>query len=867
MRRAPGPSPVPMSSVFSLEVTPNIPARLARLEDLAGNLWYGWDATTRSLFSRLHPALWDAVGHSPKAMLKRIDEQRLAAAATDPVFLNTFNRVLSAFDTYLHEPIPGHGLALSDAGGLVAYFCAEFGFHESLPIYSGGLGILAGDHCKAASDMQLPFVAVGLLYRQGYFTQTIDGDGNQHSAYFDSAFEDMPIHPVTTAGGNELFIELALGERSVWVKVWRAHIGHVHLYLLDTDVDANSERDRAIAHRLYGGDRTTRLEQELVLGLGGVRALAALGIKPTVWHLNEGHPAFLILERIRDAMRNGVDFDAALEAVAANTVFTTHTPVPAGHDHFAQATVAAQLEPYCRECGVPVEKVLALGHVPGGNGEFNMTALAIRGSRHHNGVSRIHGGVSATMLRDLWPQLSPAENPIGYITNGVHIPTFLAPEWADVFDRFLGMGWLNRLDEAQTREQIYNIPDHVFWSVRQHLKAQLLMLVRQRIRRQLQRNHESESRIDRMLRYIDPANPNVLTVGFGRRFATYKRAALLFNDLDRLRELMATAGRPVVFIFAGKAHPADEPGQDMIRAVTRVSRLPEFEGRVLMVEGYDMRFARRLVSGVDVWLNNPVYPLEASGTSGMKAGMNGVINLSVLDGWWDEGYDGQNGWALKPASAALDAQRRDREEALALYLTLQDQVLPLYYERSMQSTPADWIRVAKRSMASLLPRFNAARMVNEYTQYFYVPAARQGRVYAEHASAAAAVVAAWKARVREAWPGVTLRRLDQAARRIRFGERIVVEVAVRLNGLLPDDVAVELVLTRGLLEAGEPERRYEFVPQATAEAGTSGATGSEQPFVLELQPELCGRLDYRIRMVPRHPLLTHPFELGLMLWI
>jgi starch phosphorylase len=845
---------------FTLEVNPRIPRRLVRLEELANNLWYSWDRPTRELFARLHPTLWDAVFHSPKALLKRIDEQKLVDAAQDPVFLNSFNRILSAFDTYHSEPLRANGAASLPASDLVAYFCAEFGFHESLPIYSGGLGILAGDHCKAASDLRLPFVGVGLLYRQGYFIQRIDGEGSQHAEYFDSDFDDLPVAPVVGEDGRELHVPVELPGRTVEVKVWQARAGHVTLCLLDTDIEANGEHDRDIAHRLYGGDRTTRIEQELVLGIGGVRALAAIGLKPTVWHINEGHAAFLILERMRGVIRQGLDFRAALEAVAANTVFTTHTAVPAGHDYFAADVMRGYFEGLCRECGMAPDELHALGSLPG-KAEFNMTALAVRGSRHHNGVSRIHGEVSSRMLGELWPQIPVDENPVDYVTNGVHVPTFLALEWVDIFDRFLGYGWSQHLSDPELWKRLEELPDNIFWSVRQYLKARMIHLVRHRIRNQQLRNQVSESHVDRLLKLADPANPTVLTIGFGRRFATYKRAALLFENLDELRRITGDPERPVLFVFSGKAHPADAPGQDMIRQVVQVARMPEFEGKILLVEGYDLRLARRLVQGVDVWLNNPIYPLEASGTSGMKAGMNGVINLSVLDGWWGEGYEGDNGWAIKPAAQALEQYKRNREEAQTLYEILQDQVIPLYYARGPQGFSPEWIKVAKRSMGSILPRFNAARMLQEYVEKLYVPAAAQGRMYAADGFGAAKTVAEWKARVRAAWPKVSIRRLDVPKKRIQFGERVRVEVAMNLDGLAPADVAVELILARGALEPRGAPMRHAFAPDGTR------TEGGEHRFVLELAPELCGRLDYRIRAYPRHALLAHPFELGLMVWI
>ncbi len=839
---------------YSLEVNPRVPKRLARLEELANNLWYSWDRPTRALFAKLNPTLWDAVGHSPKALLKRIDEQRLIDAAADPAFLDSLTRVLAAFDAYHAEPPFRQNSGGFRPDDLVAYFCAEFGVHESLPIYSGGLGILAGDHCKAASDFQLPFVAVGLLYRQGYFVQTIDAEGRQRAEYHDSDFDDLPIAPVRRSDGVDLTIDVQFPGRKVYVKVWQARVGHVTIYLLDTDLPENGEREQNIAHRLYGGDRITRLEQELILGVAGARALAAVGLKPTVYHINEGHAAFLILERVRGLVQEGLPLGAAVEAVASNTVFTTHTPVPAGHDQFPEGAVM----PYLKAC-FGETAVVGLGLPPSG-GDFNMTALAIRGSRYQNGVSRIHGGVSAKMLKDFWPQADPEENPLGYVTNGVHVPTFLAPEWSEVLDRFLGVGWMHRLGHPGIWEKIRSIPDHIFWSVRQDIKARLFYMIRARMARMHTRNYGSESHLDRLLKYADPVNPNVLTIGFGRRFATYKRATLLFNDLDNLRRILADRSRQILFLFAGKAHPADEPGQELIRTLVHMSRQEEFSGRILFIEGYDLHIARRLVSGVDVWLNNPVHPLEASGTSGMKAGMNGVINLSILDGWWDEGYDGENGWAIKPASPEADAHRRDREEARTLYEILQDRVIPLYYERTEGGYSPGWIRMAKRSMASLLPRYDASRMLGEYVSKYYIPASRQGSHYSQNGFEAARAVASWKTKVRAAWNGISARRLDTPRARIQFGEAMPVEVAVKLNGLAHTDVCVELLLLRGA-GAGTPVRHtHELLP--TGEMGQG-----EWRYAVQLKPGLAGRLDYRIRIYPRHEFLTHPFETGLCAWV
>ena len=848
-------------TTFNLEVNPKIPRKLIRLEELANNLWYSWDKPTRTLFARLHPGLWDAVGHNPKVFLRRVDEKRLLDAVEDQVFLATYNRVLSAYDTYHHEMVRHNGEAHLKDSDLVAYFCAEFGFHESFPIYSGGLGILAGDHCKAASDLCVPFVAVGLLYRQGYFTQAIDSDGNQIATYSDSDFGDLPVAPALRDDGSEVRITVELPGHQVVVKVWQTIVGHVRLYLLDTDLEENEPDDRDIAHQLYGGDSTMRLKQEIILGVGGVQALQELGIKPSVWHINEGHAAFLILERARQLVTgHALDFASALEVVAANTVFTTHTPVPAGHDHFAEGMIKEYFQHFCLDLKISAADIMSLGLTPE-SPEFNMTALAIRGSRHQNGVSRIHGKVSSRICSTLWPELLPEENPMSHVTNGVHVATFLAQEWADLFDNVFGYEWRHRMSDPGFWERIDEIPDQLFWSVRQSLKSQMLQLVRFRKSAQHFRQHGSESHLDRVLKHVDSFDPNVLTIGFARRFATYKRAALLFENLDWLKEILSDSNRPVLFLFAGKAHPADQPGQDLIRQITGISHMPEFEGKVLLVEGYDLGLARRLVSGVDVWLNNPVYPLEASGTSGMKAGMNGAINLSVLDGWWGEGYDGSNGWAIKPAPVYMEEYRRNREESQTLYEILQDRVLPAYYERGKMGYSPDWVKMSKRSMATILPRFNSVRMVSEYVSKFYLPAIHQGRRYEQEDFAGAKLLSTWKKKVRSAWRGVTMRRLDVPVKCIHFGEGVKLEVALNMNGLAPEDVMVELLIRRTTKREILDYLHFKFVFNGMSTDAT------EHQFALDLSPDLCGRLDYKIRVYPSHTLLTHPLEMGLMQWL
>ncbi len=847
---------------YTLEVQPVIPPRLRRLAELANDLLYSWDRQVRGLFFRLDTELWEACGHNPKLFLRRVAQDRLERAAEDRIFMEEYNRVLSAYDTYHSAEIKTDVQELFDPReDLVAYFCAEFGFHESMQIYSGGLGILAGDHCKAASDLGIPFVAVGMLYRQGYFIQTIDGHGNQITHYTPTNFADLPITPAVADGG-EVHVHVGLPGRRVVLKVWKAKAGRVTLYLLDSDLPENTEADRRITYQLYGGDSQTRIQQEMVLGIGGVRALRALGLTPTVWHINEGHAAFLIPERCRELVHEGLDFDSALEAVAANTVFTTHTSVAAGHDIFDPKMMQAYFAEFAAEAGVGLEHFLSLGSNPTNHGGFDMTALALRGSRFRNGVSRIHGAVTARLAAYIWPQIPPEENPVGYITNGVHVPTFLAREWVNQFDMRLGGGWRNELlNGAFWAQHIEAIPDHGFWSLRQSLKSEMLTEVRQRVIFQLRRNGASEALIDRLTAHLSPAETDILTIGFARRFATYKRATLLFSDPTRLARLLSDAQRPALVIFAGKAHPHDLPAQQFIKTIHDFSRRPEFEGRIILLEGYDQALARKLVTGVDVWLNTPEYPLEASGTSGEKAGINGVVNLSVLDGWWGEGYNGENGWAITPHGPQFDPAYRDREEAQELLDILERQVIPLYYQRDGQGYPPGWVKKSKASMKSLIPRFNAQRMVMDYIRDYYSPARKHRLVMTGNQYARAREVAAWRKKLTQAWPKVRVRRLDEPAAEITAGSALPIRIALHLNGLQPDDVLVEcLVGTES--ESGEflVRDRHVFTLEKPGEDG-------DALYRLDLRPRLAGLQHYKIRVYPFHHCLSHRFEAGYMIWL
>jgi len=845
---------------FTLEVQPIIPNGLKGLKELADNLLYSWDRQVRRLLFRLDPDLWETCAHNPKVFLRRVSQIRLLEAERDSAFKEDYNRVMVTYNSY-HQTTarPDIEELLNPATDLIAYFCAEFGFHESFPIYSGGLGILAGDYCKAASDLCIPFVAVGLLYRQGYFTQTIDAYGNQIAHYAPMEFADLPVSPACDGNGAPIQIEVDMPGRTITLRVWQAKAGHIMLYLLDSDLPTNSEDDRAILYRLYGGDNNTRIQQEILLGIGGVRALRALGYRPSVWHINEGHAAFQILERCRERIASGMSFDAALELTAAGTVFTTHTPVPAGHDIFTYELIMLYFKNYIKSLDMDANAFMRLGSTEGNHHSFNMTALALRGSRFHNGVSRVHGGIASQMESYVWPQIPPAENPIGYVTNGVHLTTFMAREWINLFDmRF--SDWRSQLLNESYWNCIDDIPDHRFWSLRQELKTLMLTDIRRRTVRQSRRNGLNAAQINQIMRYIS-GSADILILGFARRFATYKRASLVFSDPERLARLLNNPERPVLLVFAGKAHPNDRPGQHLIQTLHEYARRPEFMGKVILLEGYDTALARRLVAGVDVWINTPEYPLEASGTSGQKAGINGVINLSVLDGWWAEGYNGKNGWAITPHDPRMEAPYRNRAEALELMESLEEKVVPLYYDRDHHGYSEGWVQMSKRSMKSIIPRFNAQRMVMDYVTNYYLQARDRRRALIGRDGAPAHELASWKLHVRNKWPDVALRRVDKAVAAITHGQTLIIKVSAHLNGLDARDVTVECLV-------GKLSEQEEFtVHERLTLTAEQNHDEHGQLFSLEMQPRLPGLQQYQLRVYPCHPLLSHPFEMGLMVWL
>ncbi|MGH7255883.1 MAG: alpha-glucan family phosphorylase [Nitrospirales bacterium] len=705
----------------------SFPSSIARLQELAHNLWWSWHPDARHLFESIDATLWRLTQHNPVKLLQDLKPDRLAALAEDPGFLRRYSGVLKTLDEYLtaanqwflqQHPEPPNPL--------LAYFSAEFGLHNSIPIYSGGLGILAGDHCKEASDLGIPLLGIGFMYPQGYFRQRINPEGWQEAEYYPFNQMESPIQPALAPSGDQCHVRLTMGHRTVTVVVWQIRVGRVTLYLMDTDVPDNGPAERELSARLYGGNQETRLFQEILLGIGGVRVLRALGLAPQAWHANEGHSAFLTLERIREYVAEGQSFEAAAARVRQSTVFTTHTPVPAGHDVFPHPLMDRYFQGYWDTLGLNRDTFLKLGEHPlFPDHGFNMTVLAMRLADHRNAVSREHGRVSRAMWHSLWPDKAEDEVPIRSITNGIHVPTWVAPEMNHLYCKYLSPDWVDRVDVPTLWHRVRKIPDGELWETRQALRRKLMGFIRERAR-----TGWKEWKLDaaQVLAGGTLLDPEALTIGFARRFATYKRATLIFSALSRLQHLFEDRWRPIQVIFAGKAHPADEPGRQFIHQVYAYCKDHSLGGHVAFLDDYDMHMAKYLVQGVDIWLNTPRPPLEASGTSGQKAALNGVPNLSVLDGWWAEGFDGGNGWAIPSSASLSNPEAQDQQDAECLYRILEEQVIPLFYARDGDAIPRGWIQLLKDTILTTVPRFAARRMVKEYATTFYLPAMRSSRL-------------------------------------------------------------------------------------------------------------------------------------------
>ncbi|HEX5646121.1 MAG TPA: alpha-glucan family phosphorylase [Nitrospira sp.] len=712
-----------MDTVISVNGSPvDLPPSLSRLSELAHNLWWSWTPEARQLFETIDPTLWWFTHHNPVKLLADVRPDRLAHLAEDPSFLRQYSAVFRLFDEYSANKKSWFGAQRPDmAKTTIAYFSAEFGLHTSVPIYSGGLGILAGDHCKEASDLGVPLIGIGFMYPQGYFRQRLTLEGWQEAAYAPFNREESPIQPARTPSGDICRFTVEMGSRHVTAAVWRVLVGRVPLFLIDTDVPENSPENRALSARLYGGDQEMRLCQEILLGIGGVRMLRALGIAPSIWHANEGHSAFLTLERLRELAAQGTSHAEASEVVRQSTVFTTHTPVPAGHDVFPHHLMDRYFAGYWEQLGLSRDEFLQLGETPESRGHgFNMTALVMRLSAHVNGVSREHGRVTRNMWRHFWPGLPTEQIPIRSVTNGIHAPTWISPELHNLYSKSLSPTWTNSCDDPAMWQRVMDIPDHELWAIRQTMKRKLMGFIRERARTGWMQGHLQPTQVLSRGTLLDP---EALTIGFARRFATYKRATLLFHDLERLKQLLQNRWRPVQLVFAGKAHPADEPGRYFIHEVLSFCQDHKLGGHIAFLEDYDMHVAKFLVQGVDIWLNTPRFPLEASGTSGMKAAINGVLNLSVLDGWWAEGYNGANGWGIQPLSEQADTKAQDLHDVEQLYRILEQEAVPLYYQRDRDRIPRGWLHMVKECIRTVAPQFCTTRMVKDYVGMLYTAAA------------------------------------------------------------------------------------------------------------------------------------------------
>ncbi len=845
-----------MKVLGHLTVRPNLPSRIGRLAELSYDLYWTWKPEARRLFRELHREAWERSNHDPVVVLREVDQARLEEAARDPGYLASYDRLMAEWDAYRERDTWFSRQDLSDLKSepSFAYFCAEYGWHESIALYSGGLGVLAGDHTKAASDQGVPLVAVGLYYPEGYFHQRVADDGSQEAVYVRVPPEESPITPVEGADGERVSVSVNVFGSEVLVQAWRCRIGLVEAVLLDTDIEGNAPEDRRILCRLYGGDQRTRIAQEVVLGIAGVRMLRALGVRPTSWHMNEGHSAFMALERCREYVAQGRSFAEARELVAANTVFTVHTPVAAGNDAFGFDLARHCFDGYWEELGLSATEFEDLARADHGWGDvFSMTALALRFSTERNGVARLHGETSRRIWSALWPGVPVDEVPITHVTNGVHLRTWMAPGVQELIGEVLGRDWIDDALDAAAWEPVRDLDPTRLWEVRRSLKRQSLRFLRRRLARQLRRQEASPSALAVSESLFDP---DALTIGFARRFAAYKRATLIFRDLDRLHAILADPDRPVQLVFAGKAHPADGQGQELIASIHRLSHDERFAGRVLFVEDYDMAVGRALTRGVDVWLNNPRRPLEASGTSGQKAAMNGVLNLSVLDGWWQEGYEGDNGWAIGGGRTYQDDQRGDASDADSLYALLEREVVPLYYRRDDADVPVEWLRRSSASIATVTPRFNAGRMVREYVTRFYLPASR--REQALRAGDAARRLAEWRERVRTRWGEVRVEARLASPEVEASGDRVELVARVRAPGWKADELAVEVVYSRA---ADALEQRLRVLPMQL-EREEDGHLVYRARFA----PELSGRLAYGVRAYPVNDSLHHAPDAHAITW-
>jgi len=837
-----------------LFVESNIPEKLTPLKDLSRNLWWVWNTEARDLFQYIDAEVWEECEHNPILLLEEVNYQRFLELENDEEFLFKMNHVSSLLHKYLDD-------RKELKGESIAYFSMEYGLHDSLKIFSGGLGILAGDYLKEASDSKVNLVGVGLLYRYGYFRQNISINGEQLSAYDPQHFSKIPVLPAYDKEGNWIHVQVQYPGREINARVWQVLVGSVKLYLLDADFEANSDEDRFVTHHLYGGDNENRLKQEMLLGLGGMRALKKLGHEMDIYHCNEGHAAMIGLERMADLITGkGLKYTEAKEVVRASTLFTTHTPVPAGHDAFYQDMFRHYMNWFPETIGISWDEFVNLGKANSYEDHFNMSYLACNLSQGINGVSMLHGEVSKEVLSPLYDGYLPEELEVGYVTNGVHYSTWAAKEWKEIHQKYFGKNFAENQLDFDLWERIYKIPDEEIWNLKQSMRLKTIGYIKQRFTSSWIKRHENPKLISEVLGKL---NPYALTIGFARRFATYKRAHLLFRNLDRLAKLVNDPARPIQFIFAGKAHPADKAGQDLIKNIIEISKRPEFIGKILFVQNYDMNLAKMMLQGVDIWMNTPTRPLEASGTSGEKGVMNGTIHFSVLDGWWVEGYKKDAGWALPQENSYDSNDLQDELDAETIYNIFEEEILPAFYDRNINGVPEKWVSYIKNTFAQVSPNFTTARMIRDYQDRFYKPQAdRAGRLIASDYKLAKEM-AAWKAQVLSVWDKIEVKSVqitDGITNVLKIGVVYPARLVVDIKTLKPEDLSVEMVIT----ENGDTKAPslIECLP-FTVES----IEGTVATYKLDLNLMHAGGFGYAIRIIPNHPELPHRQDFSYLKWV
>jgi len=847
-----------------ITVNPQLPKRIGRITEIANNLWWSWNTEFLRLFKRIDIDLWERCNKNPVKFLKSVDQDKLEAVSRDIAFVKEYDKIVDDFDGYMSSKNTWFNQKYPEnRNDLIAYFSAEYGLDQTIGIYSGGLGILSGDHLKSASDLGIPLVAVGLLYKNGYFNQIIDRYGMQQPEYRDLDLYDLPINPVKDLDGNDLMLYIKFPKRRIYLKVWEINVGRIKLYLMDSDIDVNNSEDRNTTARLYGGDQEMRIRQEIILGMGGVSLLRRLGLTPTVYHMNEGHSAFLNLELIKNTIKEKqVSFEVAKDIATSKTVFTTHTPVPAGNDIFPIGLVEKYFKDFWPRLGLTREQFLKLGMKPGEGLEqgFNMGIFALKIAGKKNGVSKLHGEVSRELFADVWPHIAPSESPITYVTNGIHTCSWLAPKLKELYNKYLIPYWQDNIHEDYVWEKIKTIPDDKLWKVHTDNKIKLLALVKENVTRRLRREGIN---YDEIVEITSKLNPEALTIGFARRFATYKRATLIFKDIERITQILNDPNRPIQLIFAGKAHPADREGAELIKYIHEISLKPQFKGKIFILENYNIEISRYMVSGVDVWLNNPRRPMEASGTSGQKASVNGVVNFSVLDGWWAEGYNQKNGWSIGTNKEYPSYEEQDKADSESIYYTLENKIIPIYYDKDRNGISKTWIELMKNSVMSTGGKYSTARMLVDYTNKLYMPLCNLTKKYYNDLNRVTEFNS-WKESLYSNWKDIRIEQVENNADNITVdaGAEIEVRCAVTLPNIAPEDIRTEVYYGK-FLEDGTVQD-VKIIPMKTERVEPEN---KKYYYVAKINLTTGGNYGYSFRVMPQHEMILDSENLDLVKWI